>query len=139
MTTKQEALDTDRDWPPAEPDTELGSALQSVLFDGSANFGTFLRRLMVPQKLTALAVVAGGTYDTVTLAAPGAVLAVNGNTTGVMAEKVSGTPTTGTYVVTYSSDGVAEIKVLAADGNSTLDVTALQLPQAMADVLGETA
>lgn len=139
MATKEQALDTSRDWPPKEPDLELGSALISLMYDGSAKLGSFLRALMVPQKLTGLGLTSGGTYDTCTLDKPGAVFAVRGQGVGVLAELVATNPTTLTYTTSYDSDGVCTITVLASDGATALDVQAFQLPQEMADVLNAEA
>lgn len=137
MATKEAVLDTERDWPPEAPDLELGSALISLFYDGSAKIGSFLRALMVPAKLDGLALTSGGTYDTCTLEKPGAVIAVRG--VGPLVEKVGGNPITQTYTTSYDSDGICTITVLAADGATALDVRALQLPTEMADMLNAEA
>lgn len=142
MTSKRQLLDDGLDpFPPTQVTkavTDLGQALSSLLMNGDVNLGTFLRRLMVPQRLATLAVVTGGTFDEVVLDDPGGVLAVNGvtgSTLGPLTEDAVGTPGTGEYGVIYDSDGVATVRLLPADAITAITVVAFQLPQAMADML----
>lgn len=146
MATKQALLDAGiSPWPPSDPNDQavkdFAKAVASVVFNGEANLGTFLRGLMVPQRLPNLAVSDQGAFDEVTLSAPGAVLAVNavsGSPTGPLVADAVGTPGSGEYGVIYDGDGVATIRLdNGSDAITQITVMALQLPAEMAAVLNE--